>query len=251
MKSSIVLTLDTDWAPDFVIDDVADLLTESRVRSTWFITHDSPALARLRQHPEWIELGIHPNFMPGSTHGDTPEAVLRHCVEMVPSAQSMRTHGLLQSAPLLDQVMLHTSIQADVSMLLQYAAHLQPFQYRMNGRSIWRIPFFWEDNFEMEQEEPEWHLIPLLSVGEGLKVFNFHPIHIYLNSKSAEPYSRLKDSAPNLMEATPAQVAPLINSMEEGTRTLFIEIVGRLAGADRSLFVSDLYPPGQPNASAR
>ena len=66
---SVVLTLDTDWAPDFVIDFVAKQLVAYQVRATWFVTHASPAVERLSQHSDLFELGIHPNFLPGSTHG--------------------------------------------------------------------------------------------------------------------------------------------------------------------------------------
>src|SRR5207244_3974947 len=81
---------------------VAEQLMASQVRATWFVTHMSPAISRLRRNPELFELGIHPNFLPGSTHGDTPDAVLRHCRALVPDAVSMRTHCLVQSTLLLE-----------------------------------------------------------------------------------------------------------------------------------------------------
>lgn len=83
----VVLTFDIDWAPDFMIDFVAEGLTQRRVRATWFVTHASPAVEWLREHPDLFELGIHPNFAPGSTQGDSPEAVLRHCLRLEPRPQ--------------------------------------------------------------------------------------------------------------------------------------------------------------------
>jgi len=41
---SLVITLDCDWAPDFVIKYVAGILTERKVKATWFITNDFPYL---------------------------------------------------------------------------------------------------------------------------------------------------------------------------------------------------------------
>ena len=46
-----VLTLDVDWAPDWVIDEVSAILVEKRVRATWFVTHGSPAIERLKDYP--------------------------------------------------------------------------------------------------------------------------------------------------------------------------------------------------------
>src|SRR5215467_8520985 len=96
-----ILTFDIDWAPDFMIDHVAGILVEARVRATWFVTHSSDAIDRLREHPDLFELGIHPNFLPGSSHGSSPQEVLQTCMTIVPEAQSFRTHSLVQSTPLL------------------------------------------------------------------------------------------------------------------------------------------------------
>lgn len=132
----VYLTLDVDWAPDFMIDNVAERLVSQGVNATWFVTHESPAIDRLRRHPGLFELGIHPNFSRGSTHGATPEAVLRSCLSLVPDAVSMRTHALIQSSPLLVQVRASTSIRIDVSMFLPHHANLQPVSLWMDGRAL-------------------------------------------------------------------------------------------------------------------
>ena len=58
------LTFDIDWAPDWMIEEVASILIEHNVKTTWFVTHASPAIDKLRQMPELFELGIHPNRLP-------------------------------------------------------------------------------------------------------------------------------------------------------------------------------------------
>ena len=45
---SIFLTLDIDWAHDEVLNDTIDLLESSRIKATWFATHDTKVLERLR-----------------------------------------------------------------------------------------------------------------------------------------------------------------------------------------------------------
>ena len=122
----LVLTLDIDWAPDFVIDGIAGLLQEKNVRATWFVTHASPAVAG-SEASRAVRVRYSPNFLPASTHGATPLQVIRHCLELAPEALSMRTHGLVQSTPLLSQVMSATSIVADVSLFLPQVPHLRPF----------------------------------------------------------------------------------------------------------------------------
>src|SRR5688572_22770431 len=60
-RDRIFLTIDIDWASDEVIADTAALVEEAGVAATWFVTHDTPQIGRLRANP-LFELGIHPNF---------------------------------------------------------------------------------------------------------------------------------------------------------------------------------------------
>lgn len=223
--------LDTDWAPDFVLDDVADRLIGAGVRSTWFVTHDTPVLAKLRDHSELFELGIHPNFLPGSTHGETPEAVLEHCMQLVPEAVSVRTHGLMQSTHLLDRIMACTPVKTDVSVYLPHVHHVQPFLLHWQGRSITRVPFGWEDDIEMQRPEPTWSALGWLAETRSA-VLGFHPIHIYLNSSDSGPYDALKARFERLADATP-EVAEEVRGHGPGSGHFFDVLMVALAGGGR------------------
>lgn len=236
--TELAVTLDIDWAPDFAIHFVADLLLEHQVRATWFITHRSAAIERLRQHPAMFELGIHPNFLPGSTHGCTTEEVLRHCLETVPEARSMRTHGLHQSTYILQSVLDNTEIGTDVSLFLPRTTYLQPVKHSLGGRSLLRIPYFWDDSYERLQQDACWDLAELISSGKGLKVLNFHPIHIFLNSSTMEPYQSLRQKVPNIREAE-LSVAERFIQQGDGTQTLFRQLIEFL-NAKRSWNMRDL-----------
>ncbi|MCC6528324.1 MAG: hypothetical protein IT373_37110 [Polyangiaceae bacterium] len=239
----IALTLDVDWAPDFAIDLAAQTLREHQVRATWFVTHRSPAVERLAAEQDLFELGIHPNFLPGSSHGSTPEAVLDACMAMVPEARSMRTHGLVQSTGIFDLVMARTPIRADVSLLLPRARHLTPHAWRRGGRSLTRLPYFWADDVEMESARPSWDVAPLLEA-PGLKIFAFHPIHVALNSADFGPYERLKCEVESLRGATARHVEARAHH-GPGTRSAFTEVVAHLRGAGRK--IADLHDgPGTP-----
>ena len=238
--NDVLLTFDIDWAPDVVIDYVADELVKRNIKATWFVTHSTPSVSRLKEHSELFELGIHPNFLPGSTHGNTPEEVLSHCLSLVPEAISMRSHGLVQSTHLLNTVLLKTPIMIDACLFLPYTPNLCLVEYWWNKRRLFRIPFFWEDDYEMQRDTPCWTLQPLLAIGAGLKVFNFHPIHVYLNSKDMQPYSALKQSITFLSEATFDHLTPFVHQ-GQGTRSLFLEIVDYLAESSESYRIIDIY----------
>lgn len=193
---TVVMTLDIDWAPDWMIREVADLLRVHRVKATWFVTHASAAVAELAGDPALFELGIHPNCLPGSTHGATEEDVLRHVRSLVPEAISMRTHGLYQSSRFLVKAAA-AGIRTDVSLFLPRAARLPVHAFRLDGHEIRRVPYAWEDDYEMAQPDAVWEVDAEGLVAGDLNVFAFHPVHIVLNGATCEPYRSLKMLPPD------------------------------------------------------
>jgi hypothetical protein len=222
----LAITLDVDWAPDFMIDGAARLLGERGVRATWFVTHRSPAVERLAEDPRF-ELGLHPNFLPGSTHGDSWQAVLAHCAELVPGATAMRTHSLVQSTPLLDHVASETGVRVDASLYLPHAPGLRPLEHWSERGSLTRVPFLWEDDLEMARPAPVWSLDGLPAAG-GLKVLDFHPVHVFLNSVAMDGYERLKRDGP-LRDADEATARRFVNAAEPGPRDMFLAAADHLA----------------------
>ena len=226
----IAITLDIDWAPDHVIDRVAEQLVAANVRATWFVTHASPAVDRLRQHPALFELGIHPNFLPGSTHGSTAADVIDHCMTLVPDARSMRTHSLVQSTVLLETIMARTPVETDVSLFLPGHRGLARVVQPLRARPLTRLPFWWEDDFEMYCPVSDWQLAARCANAEpGLCILNFHPIHVALNSPSLDGYEALKRVAPVLGRASAEQIAMHRAQHVDGVGSAFGGVVAWLA----------------------
>ena len=238
--NNILITLDTDWAPDFIIDWVAEILISYKVKATWFVTHPSPAISRLREHLNLFELGIHPNFLPNSSHGETINDVLNYCLNIVPDATCMRTHCLFQSSPLFVKIIQNTEIKIDLSLFLLGVPHLKPFEYWFNKKQLIRIPCYWEDDYEMQLPLPSWQLSKKVIEQPGLKVFNFHPIHIYLNSSTMSSYHSLKKEFPFIFEATPSSTQKFIEK-GYGTQTIFLTILQYLSSLNTSFLVQDIY----------
>jgi hypothetical protein len=236
---NIVLTFDIDWAPDVVVDAVADELVRHGVRATWFATHRSAALDRLSAERDLFEVGIHPNFFPGSTHGKTVAEVLQHCMEIVPEARSIRTHGLYQSSRLLNEIMATTPVRRDASLFLPEMEHIRPVDYWWGGESMTRIPTYWADDFELQRGGPRFDA-ERFRRGAGLKVLAFHPIHIFLNSREPSRYAELKQRIPALERATRADLAPL-RQQGPGVMRLFADVIELLVGAP-SIRLCDLAP---------
>lgn len=222
--SEPVITLDIDWAPDFVIDWTAGCLVQAGVKATWFVTHASPAVDRLRRHGDLFELGIHPNFMQGSSHGAGYETVLQHCMDLVPDARSMRTHGLVQSTAILEAILHYTPIVSDVSIFLPHASSVSPCEYWWKGKCLTRIPYVWEDDFEMMRPKPVWRFESLVGGKQGIVILAFHPIHLYLNHCTMSEYEELKRRCKELSGVRQEQVQDLTAS-GEGPRSMFQKVV--------------------------
>lgn len=191
----ICIAIDMDWAPDDSMRGVAEFLLAHRVKSTWFVTHETPVLDLLRLDPDLFELGIHPNFLPRSTQGETTEKVLEHCMRLVPEAVSVRTHGLMLSSSILDRMMETTPMRFEASTLLPETTLRQPSIYERGGRELARLVCGWEDDYQFEVRNRDYRVHEAnWLVGEGVAVLAFHPIHIALNSFAGQRYMRCKSS---------------------------------------------------------
>lgn len=241
--TDVLLTLDIDWAPDFAIDLVAELLVERNVPATWFVTHRSPAVARLAEHGRLFELGIHPNFLPGSSHGVSPEEVLGYCMKLVPDAVSMRSHTLVQSSGLLETVLRTTPILADVSVFLPRASNVMPVTFSLNGRGLVRIPYVWEDDYERRQPAPDWRPDPLLEKS-GIVIFNFHPLHVFLNSSDGTSYEQAKCRAEGKLGALELDDARELVSNREGARTMLDRLLPIISAATGGKRIRDFVAVG-------
>lgn len=186
----IYLTFDIDWAVDEIIGETVNLLNKEKIRATFFITHESPILDELTKNPN-IDLGIHPNFFSNFENGkyEEPEEILDRLCKIVPNAVSIRSHALTQNSRLLDTFMKF-NLSHDVNTFIPAYSkiELRPF-YNING--LIRVPYFWEDDAHcialQNRYETGWNVNTYLDLS-GLKVFNFHPIHVFLNTEDMQRY---------------------------------------------------------------
>jgi hypothetical protein len=185
--AKVFLTFDIDWAHDEVILDTIDLVAPLGIAATWFITHATPVLERLREYPQF-ELGIHPNFnflLDGDPrNGANADEVVDRLLGLVPEARSVRSHAMTQSSNLIglfrDKGLTH---DANHFIPEQAGVELRPWRHWWN---IVKVPYFWEDDVYCLSP---WNS-PMNELAEraGLKVFDFHPIHLFLNTESMDRY---------------------------------------------------------------
>jgi hypothetical protein len=240
MVKAAAITFDIDWAPDWAIALCDDLCRRAAVKATYFITHQSDILADLRNAKDRVELGIHPNFLPNSSHGDSVGRVLDTCLKIVPEALAVRTHSLMQSTHILGEIADSTRIEVDVSLLLPFHAGLQPTDFYVgeSRRRLTRIPYFWED--DVAAEWPGWSWVSDPIATDGLAVYNFHPLFVALNIGTMNPYDEVKEylSGRFLGGLTESECARFLNH-GAGDRT-FLESLLRKASHGSFSTISDI-----------
>ena len=178
-RPAFCFTTDIEWAPEWAIEDLFALADAHDVPLTPFVTHRSEYLwRRFAGSAHGAAVGLHPNFLPGSTHGDSVAAVIGHVTALWPQAVSFRSHCFYDETR-MDRQMADRGFRYDSNL----CAFLQPGLVPLRTATpIIRFPVFWEDDVHSGFGIP-WTLD---AIGEqlrspGLKIFNVHPQRVALN----------------------------------------------------------------------
>jgi hypothetical protein len=168
-------------------------------------------------------LGLHPNFELNSSHGKNPDDVLQFLKKIIPEAKSIRSHKFFQSSTILNLFQKY-GIENDSSILLPHVEHISP--HFVKYYNLFRFPVFWEDDVEMAIN-PTWIWNKNDLKKPGMKIFNFHPIHIYLNSKNFDNYTFLKEKI-QLKNMSLENSREFINMDNSGVKTFFETLIETL-----------------------
>ena len=188
MDKRYALTFDIDWSPDFAIRYCLELLENAGCKATFFATHSTSINQEIvdRGH----NLGIHPNFLPSSSQGTSVQEIISECLTYAPDAWCMRTHALVQSTPLLLEIFSKfPQLKLDVSLFMHRFAYAHKVKWEFDGITFDRLLYNWQDDAQFASFNED--SLPKLFFGE-LIVFDFHPIHVFLNSTDGNEYRNLK-----------------------------------------------------------
>ncbi|MEW6470015.1 MAG: hypothetical protein AB1458_13890 [Bacteroidota bacterium] len=214
MKNVISISMDMDWAPDEVVRYSLDILDRYGIRATLFMTN------KLGIDVSPHEQGIHPNF--------TSIDFEKHIAERLddfPGTVGSRSHSFFfteRFRPLYEKY----GIEYDSNVMMYRQKDIHP--YRIAPWTL-EIPIFWMDNFyiEMEGEYPDYSLAKLDVGSPGYKVFDFHPVHVFLNTCSIKEYQEAKVHYHN-----PEELKKLRNTRRRGTTDLFVSLLEHIKASN-------------------
>lgn len=187
------LTFDVDWAPDCAMELLLGKLNTHNIKATFFITHPSDILKDVSAGGH--NIGIHPNFLANSTQGKNTSEVIEYLLKLAPEASCIRTHALVQSTPLLFEIFEnYPQLKYDFSIFMYKFKHVNWFEWKFKTLSYMRINYNWEDDGAFYDPSMNWAQFTPFA---DKIIFDFHPIHVLLNSKDLTPYESLKSKFQN------------------------------------------------------
>lgn len=183
-------TSDIDWASEATIRYCHNIVSRDDLKITYFNTHRSPYLTELTKSGQVDQL-VHPNFLPGSSHGNSFKEVIDYCVDLVPNATGFRTHRYFEVNDIMDDL-FNRGFKFASNICTRCEVGLKPFYHRSGLVSI---PIFLEDGgYLLMDKSLDFNLLlPTLS-SPGLKVINFHPAHIAFNTPDFGYTRTIKDT---------------------------------------------------------
>lgn len=179
----------TDWASESMVEFTLNKFETSNIALTPYITNPSDAIHAHYKNEKNKYVGVHPNFLPNSSHGTNYNEVVDYVFNLWPSARSFASHCFFDNF-LVTDLFFSKGLKYDSNICL----HLQPSIVPLNhcSGSI-RFPVFFEDDI-YARERGNWQFSSIQKWFEtpGLKLINFHPIHICLNTPHFDFYNSIK-----------------------------------------------------------
>lgn len=181
-------TSDIDWASEYAIKKTAEFFGDFGIAPTMFLTHKSEAADSLVRSGA-ADAGIHPNFLPGSSQGDSFEEVIDFCLRLLPDAKCYRSHRYFEVNDTMESLARRgVEYASNVCTMLENAA---PF---VNRSAMVSFPIFMEDGAYLLNGMPlDFAEAKALFDGPGLKVINAHPMHLMINTPHFRYTREIKD----------------------------------------------------------
>lgn len=219
-KETIFLSFDIDWVPDYMLQFTADLVSHLDV--SFMHTHASPVSAKIIEH---FPSGIHPNLQKNSDQGESIEEAINFLSNLGVSFKTCRFHTLTAGYPDLIKLSEHGT-KLDSSTILFNGKNILPTYH--HDLDMILAPYFWEDgvylrgkNLRGNQNIIDWDT-------PGLKIFDFHPLDIYLNTSSMNQRNIFKEAVTKLQNTEEKFSSSFINNDGDyGSRDILIDLISK------------------------
>jgi len=186
------ITSDVDWASEDAIRIQQAILDRYEVHATYFLTHQSAVLSDLLEK-ERIDVGIHPNFLPGSSHGRSFDEIIDCVIGLAPNARCFRSHRYFDVTDVTHRL-VERGLLYDSNVCTNLQSGIGPMKHESG---LIRFPTFYEDGTQMCTRQG-WDFASFSEVfrSPGLKVIGIHPMVTAMNVTTPEYWADLKRRFP-------------------------------------------------------
>jgi len=203
INNQIGLSFDLDWQDNEVLQQTLRLLKSQQIQATFFATHKTRV--KIKGH----ELAIHPYF----NQRQSFQASINKLLKIFPQAEGLRSHNLHIDYEIFSYLE-RKKFRYDSNYLMYLQEKIRAFKIN----NFYELPIYYLDFYQiLTEKKPKFQLASLNLGRPGLKIFVFHPIHIYLNTSNLNQYLQYKKD--------PKNASKYINQTKPGVQTLFLELL--------------------------
>lgn len=242
-------TSDIDWASEPALERFLERFAVPELKLTTFVTHESARIAEAHAAGR-LERGIHPNFLPGSSHGDSFREVIETCMTFAPEAEFFRSHRLFDVTDITHLLRDQFGFRLVSNLGTVLHRGIRPI---LHESGLVHVPIFFEDGT---------HLYNRLSLSladlrehftsPGIKIISVHPMNYVINTPEIAYMRQIKDTLSR--EAYGAMTHEEIDRRRHrgsGISSLVDEIID-LARASRIMSLREIYETAiRPDGEAR
>jgi hypothetical protein len=235
--STVVLTSDIDWAPEYAIAPMLQAVQDAGMKMTTFATGASQVL---QDSSSFVEVGLHPdNTRPHPEFKFSRK--LTDLKNLFPDATGLRCHRNFFGNNISD-LAIACGIKYDISVQLWRQPFCQGF---VDYQGLVRLSYYWEDGIHANLGLPlETNQVQLDS--PGLKILNVHPMLLYLNCPDDNWRKKATKHIPDLA-STPASEFKDAIFKGYGFMNFYIDLLAELKRRNVATFfaaevASTLYP---------
>ena len=231
-KPIFCFTTDIDWASEFAIEQTLQYFKKANIPLTAFLTHKSAVLDYAVQSGE-LQVGIHPNFMPGSSQGNSFDEVIDFCFDLLNNATCFRSHRYFGVNDVYEKL-----YNRGIKYCSNIGTHLETVQPFLHRSGMIQFPAFFEDGgYLWNKGDLSFKSVEHIFSSNGLKVINLHPMHLMLNTPyfayarnikdavSKEEWNNFDEQAIRKMKNNSTGISDFIDEMIEFITKNNIEVV--------------------------
>lgn len=192
LKPVFCFTSDMDWASEAALAIQQEIFDLYDIHATYFVTHDSPLIIKRRKDKK-VDIGIHPNFLPDSSHGNTFEEVIDTVLKFAPEARCFRSHRCFEATP-ITHALVKKGLLYDSNMITNLQQGITPIKHESG---LIRFPVFYEDGTHFEwRRDWDFSKYAKLFGYPGIKIISVHAMITALNAATSEYWAQLKIKFP-------------------------------------------------------